>query len=103
MEQLGLINKDVAAIDVGSEKMHVSIRGNTARVFGTMTVDLTRLVEWLKAEGVMSVAMEATGVYWIYIYGQLEEAGLGVIAVNGKYVKNLPGRKSDMSDRKSVV
>jgi transposase len=98
VEQLGLINKDVAAIDVGSEKMHVSIRGNTARVFGTMTVDLTRLVEWLKAEGVKSVAMEATGVYWIYIYGQLEEAGLGVIAVNGKYVKNLPGRKSDMSD-----
>jgi len=98
MEHLRLIKENVAAIDVGSEKMHVSVGGNTPRVFGTMTVDVNGLVEWLKSQGVKSVAMEATGVYWMYAYGQLEEAGLEVVVVNGRYVKNLPGRKSDMSD-----
>jgi transposase len=42
--------------------------------------------------------MEATGVYWLYAYAVLEAAGLEVIVVNGRYVRNLPGRKTDMSD-----
>jgi transposase len=42
--------------------------------------------------------MEATGVYWLYAYAVLEVAGLEVIVVNGRYVRNLPGRKTDMSD-----
>jgi hypothetical protein len=42
--------------------------------------------------------MEATGIYWMCPYEVLEKAGLAVVVVNGKYVKNLPGRKTDMSD-----
>ena len=42
--------------------------------------------------------MEATGVYWIVPHDVLEQAGLQVVVVNGAHVKNLPGRKSDMSD-----
>jgi transposase len=42
--------------------------------------------------------MEATGVYWLCLFEVLEQAGLRVVMVNGKYVKNLPGRKTDMSD-----
>jgi hypothetical protein len=42
--------------------------------------------------------MEATGIYWLCPYEVLEKAGLQVVVVNGKYVKNLPGRKTDMSD-----
>jgi transposase len=98
MESLSVVRQDVAAIDVGSEKMHVSIGGEKAEIFGTMTVEVKQLVEWLKSRGVKSVAMEATGVYWMYIYGQLEEAGIEAVTINGRYVKNLPGRKSDMSD-----
>ena len=42
--------------------------------------------------------MEATGIYWLCPYEVLEQAGLEVVVVNGKYVKNLPGRKTDMKD-----
>lgn len=54
--------------------------------------------DWLKGQGVRSVAMEATGIYWLCPYEVLEKAGLEVVVVNGKYVKNLPGRKTDLSD-----
>jgi transposase len=42
--------------------------------------------------------MEATGVYWLPLYEILEAAGLAVVVVNGRHVKNLPGRKTDMQD-----
>ncbi|WP_166679195.1 MULTISPECIES: transposase [unclassified Paraburkholderia] len=45
-----------------------------------------------------SVAMEATGVYWLPLYGVLENAGLEVRVVNGQQTRNLPGRKTDMAD-----
>lgn len=85
-------------VDVGSEQMYVSIAGGPPEVFGTVTAELHRLREWLKERGVKSVAMEATGVYWLPLYGVLETAGLEVMMVNGKYTRNLPGRKTDMKD-----
>ena len=42
--------------------------------------------------------MEATGVYWLPLYGVLEAAGLEVRMVNGRQTRNLPGRKTDMAD-----
>ena len=42
--------------------------------------------------------MEATGVYWIPIFEILAARGFDVILVNARHVKNLPGRKSDVSD-----
>ena len=54
--------------------------------------------DYFLAQGVRSVAMEATGIYWLCPYEVLEKAGLQVVVVNGKYVKNLPGRKTDMKD-----
>jgi transposase len=53
---------------------------------------------WLKSQGVRSVAMEATGVYWLPLFGVLEAAGLQVCMVNGRQTRNLPGRKTDMQD-----
>ena len=47
---------------------------------------------------VTHVAMEATGVYWIPIFEILDARGFEVILVNARHVKNLPGRKSDVSD-----
>lgn len=95
---LPVLDPTAAAIDVGSEQLHVSIAGGPPRVFGTTTGQLHQLRDWLKAEGVRSVAMEATGIYWLCPYEVLEKAGLEVVVVNGKYVKNLPGRKTDMKD-----
>src|SRR5688500_4474058 len=65
--------------------------------FGTMTVDLLALREWLQAFGVTHVAMESTGVYWKPIYYLLEEH-VAVLLVNMQHLKQVPGRKSDVKD-----
>lgn len=98
MTPLPVLDPKAAAIDVGSESLHASIAGGPPQVFGTTTAQLHLLRDWLKAAGVRSVAMEATGIYWLCPYEVLEKAGLEVVVVNGKYVKNLPGRKTDMKD-----
>jgi transposase len=95
---LPVLDPTAAAIDVGSEQLHVSIAGGPPKVFGTTTGELHALRDDLLAQGVRSVAMEATGIYWLCPYEVLEKAGLSVVVVNGKYVKNLPGRKTDMKD-----
>jgi hypothetical protein len=95
---LAVLDPLAAFVDVGSEQMHVSIGGGPPEVFGTVTGELERLRDWLKEQKVSSVAMEATGVYWLPLYGVLENAGLKVIMVNGKQTRNLPGRKTDMKD-----
>jgi len=92
------MSNKVAAIDVGSEKMHVAIIHQQPRVFECFTDSLHRLKDYLKTEGVSSVAMEATGVYWLPVYTILEAAGLEVVVVNGAHVKNVPGRKTDLQD-----
>lgn len=68
------------------------------RSFATFTGVLYRLAEWLTACRVTRVAMEATGVYWIPLYEILEARGFAVLLVNARHVKNVPGRKSDVSD-----
>lgn len=98
MKTLSVINAHAAAIDVGSEQLHLSIAGDEPVVFGTVTDEVYRLRDYLKAQAVTTVAMEATGVYWLYAYAVLEAAGLEVVVVNGRHVRNLPGRKTDMAD-----
>lgn len=95
---LPVINPHAAGLDVGSEKIHASIAGAEARVFGACTEDLHALRDWLKDNGVTTVAMEATGIYWLSGAEVLEAAGLAVVVVNGAHVKHLPGRKSDLQD-----
>ena len=98
MKPLPVLNPKAAAIDVGSEKLHVSIGGDVPRVFGTFTAEVEALRDWFKETGVQTVAMEATGIYWLYLYEILESGGLEVLVVNGRHVQNVPGRKTDMSD-----
>lgn len=98
MQTLPLLDPRAAGIDVGSETLHTSIAGDTPKVFGTTTGQLHALRDWLQEQHVASVAMEATGVYWLCAYEVLERAGLHVLVVNGRHVKNLPGRKTDLKD-----
>jgi hypothetical protein len=93
-----MLDPRAAFVDVGSEQMHVSIAGGPPEVFGTVTSQLHALRDWLRARAVRSVAMEATGVYWLPLYSVLEAAGLEVLMVNGRQTRNLPGRKTDMKD-----
>ena len=96
------INPNAAGIDCGSAEHFVAVPpdrdARPVQCFKTFTSDLLRLADWLTACGVTSVAMEATGVYWIPIYEMLESRGLEVLLVNARHLKNVPGRKSDVSD-----
>jgi transposase len=93
------MSRKAAAIDVGSEKMHVGIdRQAEVRVFECFTDSLHQLRDYLLERQVTTVAMEATGVYWLPVFDILEAAGLEVLVVNGAHVKNVPGRKTDVQD-----
>jgi transposase len=65
--------------------------------FGTMTIELLALVDWLTEAGVTHVAMESTGEYWKPVYNLLE-GQVEVLLVNAAHVKNVPGRKTDKAD-----
>lgn len=67
------------------------------RTFGTMTVDILNLSEWLLAHGVTHVAMESTGVYWKPIWNILDGA-FEQLLVNAQHIKRVPGRKTDVRD-----
>jgi len=67
------------------------------RTVSTTTRGLLELVEWLMAHGCTHVAMEATGVYWKPVWHVLEEHVTLVLA-NAMHIRNVPGRKSDMTD-----
>jgi transposase len=93
------MKRKAAAIDVGSERMHVGIdQQSQVRVFECFTESLHQLRDYLKEQQVTTVAMEATGVYWLPVFEILEAAGLEVVVVNGAHVKNVPGRKTDVQD-----
>lgn len=96
------LNPDVAGLDCGAAEHYVAVPPDRAaqpvQRFKTFTSDLERLAEWLAVCRVKSVAMEATGVYWIPVYELLEARGFEVLLVNARHVKNVPGRKSDVSD-----
>src|SRR5262249_16004223 len=96
--ELPIVNPHAAAVDVGSEKFFASIGGNEPKVFLTVSQQMGELCEYFKANGVNTVAMEATGVYWINLYHALEEAGMEVVVVNGAHCRNFPGRKTDIKD-----
>lgn len=67
--------------------------------FGTMTADLQGLAAWLAEQGVTTVAMESTGVYWQPIWNILEEVGgFTLLLVNARHIKAVPGRKTDIKD-----
>jgi transposase len=97
-----IIHPHAAGIDIGSREHFVCVppgsASNNVRSFGTYTADLKALADWLKDCGVTSVAMEATGVYWIPVFQMLEARGLEVVLVNARQTKNVAGRKSDVQD-----
>lgn len=99
---LPVLHPDAAGIDVGAEEVFVAVPPDRAaepvRSFETFTRDLYELADWLHSCGVRSVAMESTGVYWIPLFQILETRGFEVFLVNAQHVKNVPGRKSDVSD-----
>ncbi len=99
---LPVLKPDAAGIDIGATEIYVAVPAGRdpepVRMFATFTQDLIQLAEWLQQCGVRTVAMESTGVYWVPLMQILEARGLEVYLVNAKHVKNVPGRRTDVSD-----
>lgn len=100
---LPVIRPAVAGIDIGSEEHWVCGPAcddgeANVRVFRTTTGQLSELVDWLVEQGVKSVAMESTSVYWIPLYDLLEARGVEAVLVNARQLHNVPGRKTDFHD-----
>jgi transposase len=97
-----MIHPDAAGIDIGATEIFVAVPTardeNPVRSFPTFTQDLNALADWLHCCGIKTVAMESTGVYWIPLFQILETRGLEVCLVNAHHAKNVPGRKTDVSD-----
>lgn len=67
------------------------------KTFPTTVDGLLQLADWLEAEQVTHVAMESTGVYWKPVWHVLD-GRFELTLANAQQVRNLPGRKSDVSD-----
>jgi transposase len=97
-----VVHPDAAGIDIGATHLYVALPSERSpepvRVFATFTEDLQALAAWLQEHRITSVAMESTGVYWIPVFQILETVGIEVCLVNAQHAKNVPGRKSDVSD-----
>ena len=101
-EPLRVIHPDCAGIDVGSREHWVATDpsrcSEPVRRFDAFTQSLEELADWLREMGITTVAMEATGVYWIPLFELLDRRGFKVYLVNSRATKQVSGRKSDVLD-----
>jgi transposase len=99
---LQCINPNAAGIDIGSKSHFVAVPADRdeqcVRQFSFFTEDLHELCKWLKKCKITTIAIEATGSYWIPLYDVLKQYNFDVALVNGRYARNVSGRKSDVQD-----
>jgi transposase len=96
------VRPNAAGLDVGSREHYVAVPAErdtrSVRSFGCATSELKEMAAWLKACGVDTVAIEATGVYWVPIYEVLEDAGIEAFLFDGRQTRHVSGRKTDVLD-----
>lgn len=92
----------MAGIDIGSREVFVSIDGEHVVTFKTFTSDYHLCCKYLKGNGIVAAAMEATGVYWMSLYEMLESYGIRVCLVHPREVQQVKGRKSDPKDSRWI-
>ena len=95
--QLSQVNLNAAGIDVGATSHFVAVPQDRAEPpvheFAAFTADLYRLADWLAESEVETVVMESTGVYWIPLFGVLEERGFEVMLVDPDASRTCPGAR----------
>jgi transposase len=100
--KLVIVHAHAGGIDVGNESHFVAVPPdrdeNPVRAFGCWTRALNERAEWLKSCRIDTVAVQATGVYWIALYDVLEQHGIRLVLVNAQHTKNVPGRKTDVPE-----
>lgn len=102
---LPVIEERAGGIDVGARHMQVCIplgEQVEVRTYATTTEAVRECAVWLQTNGIRSVALESTGVYWIPVVELLEAVGLEVLLVDTRPLSRVPGRKSDVLDAKWI-
>ena len=101
-QALRVVHPHCAGIDIGKTTHYVAVPEGAderaVRSFASFTDELHAMAAWLSSCGVDTVAMEATGVYWIPVFEVLDRAGLEVHLVDARATKQVSGRKSDVLD-----
>jgi len=101
-QSLPVLNPNSAGIDIGASFHVVAVPPDRCpepvQTFKAFTCDLHRLADWLVSNGITTVAMESTGVYWVPVYEILEDRGLEVVLANARDTRSVPGRKTDVND-----
>lgn len=99
---LSRIQPHAAGMDIGAHEIVVCVPGpdstQIVRGFGTYTAELHDIAQWLLENGIQSVAMESTGVYWIPLFETLESHGFKCCLIAATAIKRFPGRKTDVLD-----
>lgn len=95
-----VVNPHAAGIDVGSRSHWVATGQKESDVceYGVYNEDLFSMADWLQEKQVTTVAMESTGTYWQNLFAVLTSKGFEVILCNGKFTKNIKGKKTDILD-----
>jgi len=104
-----VVHARCARLDVHQQQLAACVRiveggkvRREVRSFETTTAGLWALSEWLSAEGCTHVAMESTGVYWKPVWHVLESS-FELVLANAAHIRNVPGRKSDLSDARWIA
>ncbi len=99
---LSIVHPNAGGIDVGNGSHFVAVPPdrdpNPVQEYGCWTADLVRMAEWLLGCRIDTVAVQATGVYWMPLCCILIERGIRVTLSNARDTKNLPGRKTDIQE-----
>ena len=104
---MDVVHPRCAGLDVSKRDVKVCVRiqkpgraraTSTGTTWGAVTNRILALRVHLIAEEVTLVVMEATSDYWKPFYYLLDDGPFEIMLVNARHVKNLPGRKSDVSD-----
>src|ERR1700730_6209391 len=100
-----VIHSRCAGLDVHKETVVACVRlaagdkiTREVKSFETTTSGLLGLLAWLSEQGCTHAAMEATGVYWKPVWNILSDGDFELVLANAAHIKNVPGRKTDVSD-----
>ena len=99
-------NRTVAGLDVHKDSVFLCIMDDSGKIFeskyGVLTPDLNKMASDMQRYGVSEVAMESTSIYWIPIWRVLEGM-FDQKLVNPYFIKQLPGRKTDVKDAEWIA
>ncbi len=94
--------RTVAGLDIHKDSIYLCVMRHDGAIilqktYGTLTPDLRQICADMLSHGVSEAAMESTATYWVPVWNALCES-MSIKLVNPYFIKQLPGRKSDVKD-----